>query len=405
MDAIGIHPSKAQVLSGADFDGDTVMVLPLSDAWKLRKENPLKGLADFDPKVQFNGDHLSPKDKMKKSGIQQAMGSISNLITDMTIQGASTAELTRAVAHSMVVIDAYKHGLDYKASEKYFNIAQLRKKYQPEGGASTLISRSKSQYWYDQRREKAVSKLTPEERERWEHGEMIYEPTGKMAYDKRTKAYTKVAQSKGTRMGESKDAYELSSGQPIENYYADYANKMKALANRARAEMRATSKLKYNSSAYEMYKDEVVTIKDKLNKAKMNAPLERMAQVLANSTYLVEKADHPEYDKEQLKKARSRHLEAARSITGAGKAQIVLSDREWEAIQSGAVHDNTLLEILSNADSKKLRERAMPRGTSIGSAKLARAKSLKNSGLSYEEIAEILGVSESGLINALNPKK
>lgn len=46
------------------------------------------------------------------------MGVISNLITDMTLRGADEKELARAVKHSMVVIDAEKHGLDYKRSER-----------------------------------------------------------------------------------------------------------------------------------------------------------------------------------------------------------------------------------------------------------------------------------------------
>lgn len=400
MDAIGIHPSKAAVLSGADFDGDTVMVLPLNGL-KIKHSDPLPGLKDFEPKIQFNGDHLSPKDKMKKGSVQMQMGMISNLITDMTIQGADNAELARAVAHSMVVIDAYKHGLDYKASEKYFNIAELKAKYQPNGGASTLISRAKSQYRYYDRREKAVSKLTPEERARWEKGEIIYEPTGKTVYSKKQGGYV-LAQTKGTKMGEAKDAYELSSGSPMESYYADYANRMKALANEARAEMRATGKLEYNPSANKVYASEVASLKDKLRTAQMNAPLERKAQALANSTLRVEKAEHPEYDEGQLKKAKSRHLEAARIATGAKKKRIEISPKEWEAIQAGAVHDNTLLKILDNTDSKEVRKLAMPRGTAISSAKLARAKSLLNSGQTWADVAEILGVSQSTLQKELN---
>ena len=395
-DAIGIHPSQAGILSGADFDGDTAMVLPLH-SFKLNKSDPLPGLKDFDPKTQFNGSHLSEKDLMKKSSVQNQMGSISNLITDMTIQGADNKELARAVAHSMVVIDAYKHKLDYKASEKYFNIAELRAKYQPEGGASTLISRAKSQVRYDERREKAVGKLTPEERARWEKGEMIYEPTGKVGYS------GKLLQTKGTKMAEAKDAYELSSGSLMEAYYADYANRMKDLANQARAEMRATGKLEYSPSAKIAYSEEVKSLTNKLKIAQMNAPLERKAQALANSTFRVEKADHPEYDEGQLKKAKSRHLEAARNATGAGKKKVVITDREWEAIQAGAIHDNMLLKILDNTDAKDLRTRAMPRGTTIAPSKIARAKTMRNRGnYTWAEIAEILGVSVTGIQQAID---
>ena len=400
QDAIGMHPSKTSILSGADFDGDTVMVLPLRGAFKVKTSDPLPGLSTFDPKTQFNGDHLAAKDKMKKKNVQKQMGSITNLITDMTIQGADEKELARAVAHSMVVIDAYKHGLDYKASEKYFDIPSLRKKYQPNGGASTLLSASKSQYRYPERREKAVGRLTPEERARWEKGEIIYEPTGKTYYS------GKPVLTKGTKMGDMvKDAYDLSSGSPMESYYADYANRMKALGNAARAEMRKTGKLEYSPSAFKTYSEEVASLKRKLKIAQMNAPLERKAQALANSTFRVESAEHPEYDEGQIKKAKSRHLEAARIATGAGKERIKIEGREWEAIQSGAIHDSMLLKILANTDSTEVRSLAMPRGTTINKAKIARAKSLLNSGHDWADVADILGVSVSGLQAALNPKK
>lgn len=383
------------------------MVLPLTGSFKLRQKSPLKDLEGFDPKTQFNGSHLPKKDLMKKSSVQQQMGTISNLITDMTIQGADDHELARAVAHSMVVIDAEKHKLDYKASEKYFRIDELKAKYQT-GGASTLISRAKSQYWYDDRREKAVSKLTPEERERWERGEKIYENTGKTVYsskDSEKAGYPvyKLARTKGTKMGEAKDAYELSSGSLMESYYADYANTMKDLANKARAELRATPKLEYSPTAFRTYSEEVASLKKKLKTAQMNAPLERKAQTLANATWNVERLDHPEYTKEEQKKAKSRHLQVARDSVGAGKEKIDISDREWDAIQSGAVHDSTLLKILANSDSKALRQRAMPRGVEIAPAKLARAKSMRATGnYTWAELSEILGVSVTTLQKALD---
>lgn len=390
-DAIGIHPSQAEILSGADFDGDTVMVLPLTGSFKLKRKNPLKDLEGFDPKVQFKGDHLPKKDLMKKSNVQNQMGTISNLITDMTIKGADEHELARAVAHSMVVIDAQKHKLDYKASEEYFGIAELKRKYQ-SGGASTLISRAKSQTYYNERREKAVSKLTPEERVRWERGEKVYEPTGKVSYS------GKPIRVKGTKMGEAADAYELSSGSRMESYFADYANTMKSLGNQARAEMRAVGKLEYSPSARKAYQEEVKTLKEKLNTALMNAPLERKAQTLANSTWNVEKLEHPEYTEEDAKKAKSRHLAAARASVGAGKQKIEITNREWEAIQAGAVHDSTLLKILANTDSKELRAKAMPRGTTVSAAKIARAKAMRASGdYTWAELSEILGVSVTTL--------
>ncbi len=396
-DAVGIHPSVASVLSGADFDGDSVMVLP-TRSFKLKRSDPLPGLKGFEPKITYNGDHLAAKDKMKKGNVQSEMGKISNLITDMTIQHAEPEELARAVRHSMVVIDAHKHGLDYKASARDNKIDELKRKYQT-GGASTLISRAKSQYYYEDRREKAVSKLTPEERARWEKGEIIWEPTGKTVY---TKNGPKLQTHRGTRMGETKDAYELSSGTTMEKYYADYANQMKALANEARAELRRTPKIEYSPAARKLYEKEVASLSDKLKTAQMNAPLERKAQALAQSTFLVEKNDHPEYDESQIKKAKSRHLEAARNAVGAGKEKILITDKEWEAIQAGAISDTRASKIFENTDTKLMRQRAMPKDVSIAPAKLARAKTLKNSNYTWAEIAEILGVSVSTLQKALD---
>ena len=296
----------------------------------------------------------------------------------------------------MVVIDAHKHRLDYKASEKYFDIKGLREKYGFSGGASTLLSKAKGQTWVPERREKAVSKLTKDELERWKRGEKIFEETGKTNY----KGSLKMVRS--TNMAETDDANTLSYGTRMEQFYADYANQMKALANAARAEMRKTGKLEYNPSARVAYKDEVDSLSNKLKVALMNAPFERKAQALANSTYLVEKEDHPEYDQEARKKAKSRHLEAARDAVGAGKKKINIEDREWEAIQAGAIHDSKLLQILGNSDADKLRERAMPRGTKIDSAKIARARSLMNNGYTWADAAEMLGVSVSGLQEAMN---
>ncbi len=409
QDAIGIHPSVAGVLSGADFDGDTVMVLPITrpngtPIVRIKTKPQLEGLKGFEPKEMYNGDNMPARDRMKKGRVQTEMGMISNLITDMTIRGADDAELARAVRHSMVVIDAYKHKLNYKASARDNRIEELKQKYQNGGGASTVISAAKGEKnaWFNDRREKAVSKLTPEERERWERGEIIWEPTGKMVYNKETGLYDKPKRNKTSNMYETSDAYTLSSGTTIEKYYADYANTMKSLANQARAELRHTDRMVYSPSAKKAYEKEVASLNKKLKTAQMNAPLERKAQTLANSTLRVEFADHPEYDDGQKKKAKSRHLEAARNAVGAGKKKIDISDREWEAIQAGALHDSKALDIFKNADSSKLRQRAMPRGTSIAPAKIARAKNMISSNdYTWAEVAEILGVSVSGLQKAL----
>ena len=176
MDAVGITKAVADRLSGADFDGDTVMCIPTHYGnVKITSTNELKGLKGFDAKVEYathrkdDGYYNDRGDKvqlMTKHGTQMQMGIISNLITDMTLAGGATPnELARAVRHSQVVIDAEKHKLDWKRSEIENDIASLKKKYQrtvredgtiKEGGASTIISRAKSKQLVDKRRGQAV---------------------------------------------------------------------------------------------------------------------------------------------------------------------------------------------------------------------------------------------------------
>ena len=177
MDGIGITSKVAERLSGADFDGDTVMCIPTHYGnVKIKSTDELKGLKGFDAKVEYatkvgpDGDRINDfGDKvqlMTKHGTQMQMGIISNLITDMTLAGGATAnELARAVRHSQVVIDAEKHKLDWKRSEIENDIASLKKKYQrtvrpdgtiKEGGASTIISKAKSKQLVDKRRGQAV---------------------------------------------------------------------------------------------------------------------------------------------------------------------------------------------------------------------------------------------------------
>ena len=148
-DAIGINSNVAKQLSGADFDGDTVIVIPVNSRVRVKTSKPFKDLENFEPKNEY--PEVPGMTVMTKQRTQREMGVISNLITDMTLRGATEDELVRAVKHSMVVIDAEKHKLNFKQSEKDNGIAELKQKYQPKyddegnviggGGASTLLSR------------------------------------------------------------------------------------------------------------------------------------------------------------------------------------------------------------------------------------------------------------------------
>lgn len=391
-DAVGINSKVAERLSGADFDGDTVMVIPTGGKTKITSTPPLKGLEGFDPKMSY-----PYRDGMKvMNNTQTEMGKVSNLIADMTLKGATQDELARAVRHSMVVIDAEKHKLDYRQSEIENGIASLKKKYQgrvdEEGkyheGAATLISRAKSEVSVTKRKGSPI--IDPETGEqRWKE---VEDP---VYVDKRT-GKTKRRTQASTQMAETRDARTLSSGHPVEEVYADYANKMKSLANQARKEMINTGKIPYSASAKEAYQSEVNSLSAKLNVALKNAPRERQAQVMANAAVAAKKQDNPDMSRGEIKKANQQALTAARNAVGAKRTPVQIEDREWEAIQAGAISENKLIQILNNTDIDTIRQRATPRTTtSLSTAKVNKISAMSSSGYTIAEIAEALGVSTS----------
>lgn len=392
-DAIGINSKVAERLSGADFDGDTVMVIPTGGKIKITSTHPLKGLEGFDPKEKYGPDSTTkPYKRMKNT--QTEMGKVSNLITDMTLKGATEDELARAVRHSMVVIDAEKHNLDYKRSEQDNGIASLKKKYQGrvedgkyKEGAATLISRAKSEVSVPKRKGSPTIN---------EDGSLSYKTADDLTYVDKKTGKTKTRTQASTQMAETKDARTLSSGTPQEEAYASYANKMKSLANQARKEMVSTGKIPYSASAKAAYQNEVDSLNAKLNVALKNAPRERQAQVIANATVAAKKQANPDMTNAEIKKANQQALTSARSQVGAERKPVVITDREWEAIQAGAISESKLTQILNNADIDSLRQRATPRATTtLSAAKQSKIASMSASGYSTSEIAEALGVSTS----------
>lgn len=405
-DAIGINSKIAGILSGADFDGDTVLVIPCNSSKskvKIRSDDPLEGLKGFDPKLEYGGKPEGTFKPMKNT--QKEMGVISNLITDMTIKGATNDELAKAVRHSMVVIDAEKHKLDYKQSEKDNDIKYLKKVYQGNvdengryhEGASTIISRAKSEVSVLKRQgSPTINKDT---------GELEYKIATNLTYKDPKTGKTKVRTQQSTKMAETKDAYTLVSDTDnlIERAYANYANKMKALGNQARLEYLATERLKYNPEANKKYEKEVKHLQSQLDAAKMNAPREREAQRIANTVMDAKRNDNPDMTKAEIKKYSHQALIEARILTGAKRNPIVISDEEWKAIQDGAISDNKLTEILNHTDIDELRQRATPRQRkTLTEAKINKIKAMEASGYSTSEIAEAIGVSTSTIINYLN---
>ena len=416
IDAVGINSKVAERLSGADFDGDTVLVIP-NNSGAIKTSPALKGLKDFDPKEQYKNPPSAPKTG-KENGFykQRQMGDVSNLITDMTIKGADNDEICRAVKHSMVVIDAEKHNLDWRKSAQDNGIAELKTKYQggPRKGASTLISRSTSEERVFDRKPKAVSKMTPEEHERYLNGEKIWEYTGK-TYSKPIKdketgeviGYKDTPKTiKTTKLAERKDARELSSGTYMEEIYAAHSNRLKALAMKARKAAIDIPTSKYSPSAKQIYAQEFSSLMQKVNVALKHAPYERQAQILANTQVKAKKKANPNMDSDTIKKLKGRALTEARRRFGGGKTQVDITDREWQAMEAGALSYNRLMLVLNNANPDRVRQLATPRSTgSLTSAKRAQARSMLARGYSRAEVADLLGVSTTTLVKELGPAK
>lgn len=409
-DAVGIHPNVAKRLSGADFDGDTVLVIPNNNGL-VQTSQPLKDLKDFDPKISYPGyEGMKP---LSAKGKGTLMGDISNLITDMSIKKASGDELARAVKHSMVVIDAEKWALNYKLSHQENGIAALKTKYQggSRKGASTLISRAGSDIRVPEYKPRSAQQGGPIDPVT---GKKVNVPTGESYLKPETSrigksgrvlvtpASVETRATKTTRMAVAEDAFSLSSGTLMEATYATHANKLKALGNTARKSMLATKKTVYSPSANKTYAPQVSRLKAALNTALKNAPLERQAQLHANLAVKARMQANPGMDAADLKKIKGQELTKARLRNGASKARIDISPVEWEAIQAGAITNNFLKDILDNTDLDKVKQLATPRSSSgMTTGQVARAKAMIASGHTQSEVADALGVPVSTLSNSL----
>ena len=468
IDAVCINAKVAERLSGADFDGDTVMCIPTDDPGgkvKIIRRDNLPGLVGFDPKLMYPerpGMKYMKDPVTKKDATQMEMGKISNLITDMTLSGgASDEEMAAAVRHSMVVIDAAKHKLDYKQSEIDNNIAALQKKYQAHydkngkliyGGASTIISKASGETSViktqgspiiDPETGKVSYKIAddayyPVRRYNKDKGTVSISTTSgkRITYDpsnpddfKRYNPVKKVdpdgtvrftneagdieykttwRKQQTTKMAATDDAYSLVSEarHPMELLYADYANTMKSLANKARKEMMSTGKIAYDANAAKVYEAEVKSLKDKLNTALLNAPRERYAQIKTNAEVESKIAANPDLKPGDIRKLKQQTLTKYRSevqSVARSKRSIVITDREWDAIQSGAIRESRLKEILNNTDVDVLRDKATPKTrTTLSASKINTIKAMSASNYTIDQIAKKLGVSTSTVYSYIN---
>lgn len=426
LDAVGINGKVAAQLSGADFDGDTVLVIPAgkSKAMDIRTGKPLKGLDGFETSMY---PEVAGMKYLSKEQQQNEMGKVSNLIMDMTLRGAPPEQITRAVKHSMVIIDAEKHNLNYKLSEQENGIAELVREYKGRiendkytESASTLITRAASEVDVPKRRGqpwiniKGKDYYDPTKPE----GSLIYKNArDKDLYYTDEKGKTKMRTQKSTQMAETDDPFKLSSGLPVENEYGKYASFCKNLANKARKEMVSTGKIEYSKSAANRYSEEVSSLLKKLNDADKNRARERYSQLQAqieiNRRMDIYKYENPNAKKTELGKERKKYaqqaIEVSRAQHGAKGAHIDITDREWEAIQSGALHETTLRRILQKTDIDKIRDRATPKQQlGLTSSQVTRINTLKKYGYSNEDIAHAVGVSASTVVRYLkdeNKKK
>lgn len=452
-DAVCINKNNADRLSGADFDGDDVLVIPTGKGNKVKitNQDPLKGLVGYDAKevyattteerngkkvyINKNGVEIKPLDERNT---QIEMGRVTNLITDMTVAGASSEDIAKAIRHSQTVIDAKKHHLDWKQSEIDNDIASLKQMYQRRydedgnlhvGGASTLLSRSTNEKpypetkgqihynqigkpWYDKNLPEGAlilkeSGRTYEETKPVKDADgnvMYYEDTGKPIKVKTGKV--KLATVDRPQMAMTNDARTLVSAirSEPELLYAEYANQLKDLANQARKTMLYTKPIQYSPTAKKEYAAEVESLKAKLDQAYRAKPKEARAQNIALGIINEKVKADPTISQKDLKKLRQIAIETARSQVGVNRKdkEITLTDREWAAIQSGAISNNFLEEILKNSNPDSLRERATPsNGRLLSDAQEARIRNMHNGFYTIAEIADAMNVSTSTVSRVL----
>ena len=419
IDAVGINAKVASVLSGADFDGDAVIAIPLSEKVRVKAEKAIKELQEFDPHKEYAIPEGKTNVKRIKTEAQKGkeMGIISNLITDMHMQGAPVEHLIRATKHSMVVIDALKHDLDYKRSEEENGIEELKRIYQQQpdsdkvGGAASLLSRAKSPVYVTKRQGSGT--IDPET------GNVTYRIADDAYYKDRKTGKIKKRTQQTYRMLEEDNAYNLLSNSktgtrnPIERYYADYANSLKDLAREARKIYANTPNLKKDNNAYKVYQGDVDELMAQVYKASKNQLRERQANAIANAeTRAYMKAwndENPKASNTERNKARKKFedqaIKRAREQVGSKRTKLVLTDRQWEAMNSGAIGVENQKLVLKYVDREDLIQRSRPKTwNQLSDAKVAQIKAKAASGYTNAEIAEMLGCSKTTVIKYLSGK-
>lgn len=178
---------------------------------------------------------------------------------------------------------------------------------------------------------------------------------------------------------------------------------MKALGNQARLDSLRTPDLKYSPEAHKEYAEEVKSLDAKLIKAKANAPRERQAQILATSIVNGEFNRRTDLDSDEKRKIKGQAVKDARARCGAQKDRVKFTEKEWEAINKGAISKSKLEDLLDNADMDNVMSLALPKTSKISDAKRSRVIALAKSGYTYEQIASLVdGVSVSSIGNIVS---
>lgn len=413
-DAIGIHPKVASKMSGADFDGDTAYVIP-NNKGKFKSRDSLKELKNFDPNMY--ADKPGTFTPITKRYQQTLMGVVSNLITDMTLQGAPSNEIARAVKHSMVVIDAEKHKLNYKRSAEENGIDALMKRYM------THVDKVKygdlERYNPKTRRvdkvidpDKLKKDLTPG-KEYTSASTIISRHKQSVITDGyQVEIPDPKSKSGGTKMvwRNKKETYLVNmvkdanvflgaNATKTEHHYADYINELKAFKNKVDSEMSGIKMPARDPKAAKIYAEEVLSMKDKVNQVKINRIKERQAQRMAEVSSKAEIARRSEDEvlkKDEISRIKQQALNKARSMVGAERTPVTITDDEWDAVQSNAVSGTLLKELVSFMDDSQLKSLATPRANKqMTEARKSKAKALLANGYTIAQVAEALGVSSS----------
>lgn len=413
-DAIGIHPKVASKMSGADFDGDTAYVIP-NNKGKFKTRDSLKELKNFDPNMY--ADKPGTFKPIDKKFQQTLMGTVSNLITDMTLQGAPSSEIARAVKHSMVVIDAEKHKLNYKRSAEENGIDALMKRYMthidrvkygelerynPKTRRVDRVidpAKLKKDLTPDKEYESAATIISRHKQSVITDGYQVQIPDPKSKSGGTKTVWRNKKETYVVNMVKDANIFLGPNATKTEHHYADYINELKAFKNKVDAEMTGIKMPARDPKAAKIYSEEVLSMKDKVNKVKINRIKERQAQRMAEVSSKAEIARRSEDEvlkKDEISRIKQQALNKARSMVGAERTPVTITDEEWDAVQSNAVSGTLLKELVSFMDDSQLKSLATPRANKqMTEARKSKAKALLANGYTIAQVAEALGVSSS----------